>query len=133
MNPFEHPDPASLLAATHKGFLGADELALLREQVFPGDDPALQGLTLGQAVRSFIETGAAPAGVEMWLDSLEIEVKPRSGMVNIDVTDGSPVATLYQVKGFSHLAPWIRQLAGYIEFDESRVPGDVRVIVAFPL
>lgn len=133
MNPFESPDPASLLSATHKGFLEADELALLRSQVYPGTSAKYATWTLGDAVVACTREASTDPDLLAWLDAYGIEPKPRSESVHIDVTDGSPVAQLYQAKGFSHLAPYIRRAAGFIEFDEAQALGDVRVIVVFSL
>ncbi len=134
MNPFESPDPASLLSATRKGFWDSDELALLRAQPYPGiDHPRYSSWTLGDAVVACVRDGSTDPELLAWLDSFGIEPKARSESVHIDVTDGSAVTELYHAKGFSHLAPYIRRAAGFIEFDEAQAPGDVRVIVVFPL
>lgn len=133
MNPFESPDPASLLSATHKGFLESDELALLRAQPYPGVDPRYSSWTLADAAVACVRDVSADPELLAWLDAFGIEPKPRSSSLHIDVTDGSPVTELYQAKGFSHLGPYIRRAAGFIEFDEARALGDVRVIVVFSL
>lgn len=131
VNPFESADPVGAMSSYNRGFLQAEDLRLLRAQRFPG--AGHEGLTLVQAITDFIGSGHAEQDILAWFDSLGIEVKLRSKTVHIDVTDGSPVACLYRSHGCSHLGPNIRQDAGYIEFHESQAPGDVRVIVVFPL
>lgn len=133
LNPFENPDPASLLSATHKGFLDSDDLALLRSQPYPGADARFASWSLGDAVTACVRDASTEPALLAWLDAFGIEPKPRSQAVHIDLTDGAPVAQLYHSKGFSHLSPYIRRDAGFIEFDESRAEGDVRVIVVFSL
>ena len=113
--------------------MDSDDLALLRSAPNPGADARFALWSLGDAVTACVREASTEPELLAWLDAFGIEPKPRSQTVHIDVTDGSPVAQLYRSKGFSRLSPYIRRNADFIEFDESRAEGDVRVIVVFSL